>query len=130
MAAIKILMADDEPAVLEIMARRIADSGFDVIKASNGLEAWEKIQKENPDIVLLDLTMPQMDGYSVLSKLRSSPPSKKWIPVIIISATGEMQNIQNVLNLQADHYLMKPCKLEDIIKAIQVMMALIPLRNP
>ncbi len=129
MAAIKILMADDEFAVLEIMAKRIANSGYDVIKASNGKEAWEKIQQENPDIILLDLVMPEMDGYSVLSKLRSSPPSKKWIPVIIISALGEMQSVQKTLDLQADHYLIKPCKLEDIIKAIKVMMTLIPLRN-
>lgn len=129
MSAIKVLMADDEPAVLEIMAKKIANCGFQVITAVNGKEAWEKIQKEIPDIVLLDLTMPEMDGFSVLSKLRSDPPSKKWIPVIIISALGEMQNLQKTFDLQADHYLVKPCKIDDIIKAMNIMMSLIPLRN-
>ena len=129
MSVIKILMADDEPAVLEIMARKVVSTGFTVITASDGKTAWEKIQKENPDIVILDLVMPQMDGFAVLSQLRNNPPSKKWIPVVIISSMDEIQNVQKGFNLQADHYLVKPCSIEDVLKAIKLMLALIPLRN-
>ena len=129
MAAITVLIADDEPAVLEIMSKQITNAGYGVISALNGKEAWEKIQQENPDIVLLDLIMPDMDGISVLSKLRNNPPSKKWIPVIIVSALGEMQNMQKSFDLQADHYLIKPCKIEDVLKGIKVMLSLTHLRN-
>lgn len=129
MSAIKILIADDESTVLEIISKKIASAGYDVITAVDGKDAWEKIQKTNPDIVLLDLLMPEMDGISVLSKLRSNPPSQKWIPVIIISALGELSNIQKAYDLQADHYLIKPCKIEEILKSIRIMLSLIPLRN-
>ena len=129
MSAIKILIADDEATVLEILGRRLKANGYDVIMASDGLKAWELIQKENPDVVVLDVMMPQLDGYGVLSQLRSHPPSKKWIPVIIVSAIDEMQNIQKGFNLEADHYLVKPCSIDEILKAIKFMLSLIPLRN-
>ncbi len=129
MFPIKILIADDEPAVLEIMARKVASSEFQVIMARDGLEAWEKIQSQEPDLVLLDLVMPKMDGFEVLSHLRKSPPSVKWVPAIIISANDEVQNMQKTFDLQADHYLTKPCTIEDIQKAIRLMVSLIPLRN-
>ncbi len=129
MAAVKILIADDEPAVLEIMAHKIASAGYGVISARDGQEAWEKIQSQNPDVVVLDLMMPHMDGFAVLSQLRTNPPSKKWIPVVIISAMDEIQNMQKSFDLQADHYLIKPCRIEDVLKAIKLMISLIPLRN-
>lgn len=129
MPLLKILIADDEPAVLEIMSRKVASSGFKVFTAKDGKEAWEKIQEHQPDLVLLDLIMPEMDGFAVLSELRKHPPSNKWIPAIIISALDEVRNMQKSFELQADHYLIKPCTIEDILKAIKLMIPLIPLRN-
>ena len=129
MNSIKILIADDEPSVLEIMARKVASSEFQVIMARDGIEAWEKIEAHHPDIVLLDLVMPRMDGFEVLSRLRKTPPSNKWVPAIIISANDEVLNMQKTFELQADHYLTKPCTIEDILKAIRLMVSLIPLRN-
>lgn len=130
MSMTKILIADDEVAVLEIMARKVASAGYKVITAKDGMEAWEKIQQESPDIVLLDLIMPRMDGFEVLTKLRNTPPSSKWIPVVVISTLDKVQNIKAGFDLEADHYLAKPCRIEDILKAIKLMLALIPLRNP
>ena len=130
MSVIKVLIADDEAAVLEIMARKVASAGFEVITASDGKEAWERIQSEHPDVVILDLIMPHMDGFGVLSQLRTNPLSAKWVPVIIVSAMDEMQDMHKSFNLQADHYLVKPCQIEDILKAIKLMISLIPLRNP
>lgn len=130
MSMTKILIADDEVAVLEIMARKVASAGYKVITAKDGMEAWEKIQSESPDIVLLDLIMPRMDGFEVLTKLRNTPPSSKWIPVVVISTLDKVQNIKAGFDLEADHYLAKPCRIEDILKAIKLMLALIPLRNP
>ena len=126
---IKILIADDEDVVLEIMARKIASQGYDVITAKDGQEAWGKITTDFPDIVILDLTMPKMDGWAVLSQLRLHPPSRRWVPVIIVSAQNELASFKKGVNLEADHYLTKPCQIEDILKAIRLMLSLVPQRN-
>ncbi len=130
MGPIKVLLADDEEGILEIMARKVASQGYTVVTAVNGEEAWSKIVSENPDVVVLDITMPRMDGLEVLKKLRAEPPSKKWQPVILVSALDETKDVEQGLGLQADHYLTKPCRIEDVIKAIRLMVALIPMRNP
>ena len=126
---IKILVADDEEVVLEIMARKIASQGYEVITARDGQEAWSKIVSEFPDIIVSDLNMPKMDGWSLLCQLRQNPPSKRWQPFIIVSAQSELASFQKGINLEADHYLSKPCQIEDILRAIRLMLSLIPQRN-
>ena len=125
----KILIADDEPEILEIMAKRIASEGYEVVTASDGAVAWEKIQADMPDIIILDRSMPQLDGFGVLQRLRAAPPRNKWIPVIIVSALGDVKDLDEGMSLQADHYLVKPCPVEEIIRGIRLMMSLIPLRK-
>lgn len=126
---IKILLADDEPDIREIMAKKIANEGYDVVTAEDGQEAWEKIKAESPDIILLDLNMPKMDGFTVLKNLREKPPSAKWQPVVIISGRSELEDMQKGFSLEADHYITKPCHIADVLKAIQLMLALIPQRK-
>jgi len=75
MEQIKVLMAEDEPEILRVMSEQISDQGFTVVTAIDGEDAWEKIQKELPDVVLLDLVMPKMDGYEVLKNIREHPPN-------------------------------------------------------
>jgi len=128
--AIKILIADDEDVILEIMAKKIASQHYEVITAKDGQEAWSKIVTDLPDVIILDLDMPKMDGWAVLSQLRSNPPTKRWQPVIIVSAQNELDDFKKGVNLEADHYLTKPCPIEDILKAIRLMLSLIPQRNP
>lgn len=129
MEKIKILIADDEVDILEIMAKRIAREGFEVLTAPDGLVAWELIKAEAPDVLVLDLTMPRMDGWEVLEQLRANPPHQKWIPVIIVSALGEVKDMDRGMALQADHYLIKPCPVDDILKGIRLMLALLPQRK-
>ena len=123
---IKILMAEDEPDVLAVMGRSIARHGYDVITASNGEEAWEKIKSESPDVILLDINMPVKNGFEVLKLVRENPSEDKWQPVIIISARSELNDIQKSYNLEADHYITKPCQMEDVLKSIRLMVSLIP----
>jgi len=123
---LKILIADDELEVLDIMAEKIAAQGYAVVKAKDGEEAWEKIQSDSPDMILLDLNMPKMNGFEVLQALRQHPPSKKWQPVIIVSTRGELEDIQKGLSLEAEHYISKPCSMEGILKSIKLMAKLIP----
>ena len=127
MQNLKILIADDEPDILDIMAKKIFVQGYTVMKAQDGQEAWEKIQSESPDIIILDLNMPKMNGFEVLQQLRENPPEeKKWQPVIIVSARKELDDIKKGLSLEAEHYLVKPCSIEDILKAIRLVTSLIP----
>ncbi|MCA9408063.1 MAG: response regulator [Candidatus Omnitrophica bacterium] len=124
MTNIKILMADDEEDILGIMAKKIAAEGYEVVTAKDGREAWEKIEAEDPDVVLLDINMPELDGFQVLKKLRENPPSTKWQPVIIISARRELDDLKKGYSLEADHYITKPCQVSDILKAIKLMLNL------
>ena len=126
MRNLKVLMADDELEILEIMAKKVEAQGYTVITAQDGQEAWEKIQSESPDVIVLDLTMPKMDGFEVLGRLRENPPQDKWQPVIIVSARTELEDVQKGISMEAEHYLMKPCSIEDILKAIRLMAGLIP----
>ena len=126
---IKILIADDEASILEIMEKKIAREGFEVVTAADGVIAWEKIQLTAPDVVVLDLTMPNMDGLEVLKNLGENPPRGKWIPVIIVSALGEVADLEKGMSLQADHYLVKPCPVEEILRGIRLMLSLIPQRK-
>jgi len=129
MEKIKILIADDEKDIREIMAKKIAAAGFDVVTASDGVIAWEKIKTESPDILVLDLTMPGMDGFAVLKNLRKTPPNDKWVPVIIVSALGDVKDMERGMELQADHYLVKPCTVDEILKGIRLMLSLTPQRR-
>jgi DNA-binding response OmpR family regulator len=123
---IKLLIAEDEADVLRIMAKDLAQQGYAVVTAQDGEEAWRKIQSEKPDIVLLDLIMPKLTGFDVLSRLRKNPTTEKWQPVIIVSAKSELDDMQKGFAMEADHYLTKPCKMEDVLRAIKLMRSLIP----
>ncbi len=120
----KIVIADDEPDVLDIMAKKIAVAGYDVIPAADGQIAWEKIVIEKPDLVLLDLSMPGLHGFEVLERLRRNPPGERWCPAIIISAHDELDQMKKGFQLEADHYLTKPCEIGEVLKAIEFVLAL------
>ncbi len=125
----KILIADDEKDILDVMKKKIAAAGYEVITASDGAQAWEKIKTESPDVILLDLNMPKMNGFEVLKNLREVSPSGKWQPVIIISAQGELEDMKKGFNLEADHYITKPCDIEAILRVIRLMASLVPQRK-
>jgi len=126
MDKIKVLLADDEPDIVNMMAKKVGEAGNDVVIAYDGVDAWGKIENELPDVVLLDINMPGMTGFEVLQKIRRTPPQGKWIPVIIISARTELNDLQQGFDLEADHYITKPCAMQDVLKAIQLMVQLIP----
>ena len=126
---LKVLMADDEAEILTIMAKKVAQAGYEVVTAKDGEEALAKIKSENPDVILLDLTMPKVDGFTVLKHIRENPSSSKWQPVIIISARNELDDMKKGFSLEADHYIPKPCNITDILKGIRLMVDLIPHRK-
>ena len=128
MAAIKVLLADDEEGILEIMARKVEDAGYGVVTALDGKTAWEKIQSEEPDVIILDVTMPGLNGWEVLKRVRNNPTPKKWQPVIIVSALDQIDSNRQGFSIQPEHYIAKPCRIEDILRSIRLMVSLIPMR--
>ena len=125
MSTLRVLIADDEVHVLDVMARALEREGYIVIKATNGQEAWDKIKKEDPDIILLDLIMPDMHGLTILRKLKEDPLPNRYQPVVIVSALGELEDVKKGFLLQADHYITKPCTMETVLKAVSMMRDLI-----
>jgi serine phosphatase RsbU (regulator of sigma subunit) len=103
----KILIVDDEPFNLEYLEQELEDNAISITKAINGQECLDKAGSEYPDLILLDIMMPVMDGFEVLRHLREKEIVKD-IPVIIISANSDLQNIVRGIELGAEDYLPKP----------------------
>lgn len=105
---IKIVIAEDDMAMREILTHKLSASGFEVFAASNGREGWEYIQKEKPAIIMLDLMMPEMDGLQVLELLRKSKDAMvKDIPVIVLSNLWSNEDILKVKAFGVETYLVK-----------------------
>jgi two-component system, OmpR family, KDP operon response regulator KdpE len=108
----KVLVVDDEPRILKFLSLKLSSSGFDVTAAENGSAALEITRKNPPDIILMDIIMPGMDGVETLKKLRTYCSC----PVILFSARDHDQ--QEIRALGADDYIRKPFDPEEIITRI------------
>lgn len=98
---------DDEPFNVDYLEQELELSQCDCLSASNGVEALEKVRCQSPDLVLLDIMMPVMDGFEVLARLKADPATRD-IPVIIISASSDLSSIARGIQLGAEDYLPKP----------------------
>jgi sigma-B regulation protein RsbU (phosphoserine phosphatase) len=102
-----ILIIDDEPFNVDYLEQELEDLGYDTVSASNGLEGLQQVAQTNPDMILLDIMMPVMDGFEMLGKLKAEPDGRD-IPVVIISAMSDMDSVVRGIQLGADDYLPKP----------------------
>ena len=102
----KILIAEDDQPILDLYDKKFTAAGFDVVKAVDGGEAFQKATESNPDAIILDIMMPVMNGFEVLKKLKKNADTRN-IPVIILSNYGEMPNITEGLVGGAVEYLIK-----------------------
>lgn len=100
----KILLVDDEISIRQILETRLAIRGYEVISASNGEDALYLFQKEQPDLVILDIMLPKIDGYAVCSEIRK----ESKVPIIMLTALGDIVDRVMGLELGADDYVMKP----------------------
>ncbi len=123
----KILLVDDDKDMTDSLNSALTRHGYEVGIANDGEEALIKVGLENPDIVILDLMLPKLNGFDVLKSIRSRQ-NKKWCPIIIVSAKAELEAMKQCYTLEADHYLTKPCTLDNILRGIETMISLIPLR--
>jgi len=117
----KILVVDDEEGILDLLYENLSDDGFEVISANNGALALAQIYREQPDIVLLDLNIPEVNGYEVLRELRDATTTKN-LPVILLTGVSPTEGEQTAVDLGANHYVTKPCKLSSLRAVIRVAM--------
>lgn len=101
----RILVIDDESSVRDSIAAFLEDSGYRILTAANGREGLDLFAKEQPDLVLTDLQMPEVRGMEVLASIRSSSPDT---PVIVISGAGTITDVVDALRAQAWDYILKP----------------------
>lgn len=115
----KILIVEDEVAVLKLLTDRLSKEGFEVIQAKDGKEGLEKALSETPDLILLDILMPVMDGMEMLERLRNSSVGAN-IPVIVLTNLGETSKILQSQELGVVNYLIKTnFKLDDVIRTVK-----------
>lgn len=103
----KILIVDDEPLNVDYLEQELEDMGYILITARNGREALEQVRGEKPDLILLDIMMPIMDGFAVLNELKTDP-YLRHIPVVVISAANDLESVVKGIKLGAEDYLPKP----------------------
>src|SRR3989338_9074408 len=105
--AYKLLVVDDDKAIVEMLKQKLLEEGYEVVVAFDGEEALLKLKEDNPDVILLDLMMPKLNGFDVLKEIRQIYKDR-WRPVIIISAKSDLESLKTCYDLEADHYLTKP----------------------
>lgn len=103
----RILIVDDEPFNLDYLEQELSDLDYELLTAANGQEALEKIKSASPDLVLLDIMMPIMDGFAVLEQVKDDPAIRN-IPIIIISANNDLPSVVKGIQKGAEDYLPKP----------------------
>ena len=114
----KILIVDDEMIMINVMERHVTNAGYDFDVASNGQDALDKINKQPPDLVLLDLMMPGLNGFETCRRIRSNPATKK-LPVIIVTALHSDSDSADAATCGANDFLVKPVDPEILAKRLR-----------
>jgi DNA-binding response OmpR family regulator len=119
----KILVVDDEADNVRILEALLLRRGYEVIKARNGAEALQQVDREQPDIILLDVMMPIMDGFEVCKILKDNPETR-LIPVVIMTALGQVEDRVKGIEAGADDFLTKPVHRDELLARIQTSLRL------
>jgi CheY-like chemotaxis protein len=116
----KVLVVDDETRILRLMEATLVPAGYQVILAENGTEAITKASLSSPDVILLDVMMPGMDGFEVASKLRANKQTK-GVPIVMVTALGEVKDRIKALESGADDFLTKPVDKTELLMRIKTL---------
>jgi DNA-binding response OmpR family regulator len=117
----KILIADDEPNIVASLEFLMRQKGYDVRTAGNGVDALAAVAEFQPDLMLLDVMMPQMSGYDVCQKVRADPAGQR-IRIVMLSAKGRETEVSKGLAIGADAYVTKPFSTRDLIAQVAKML--------
>lgn len=113
-----IVVADDDPQLLRLVTRNLQLEGYEVLAAADGQQALEQIEARAPDLALLDVMMPKLDGFSVCQRVREFSS----LPIIIVTARGQDQDKVKGLDLGADDYLTKPFSVDELLARVRAVL--------
>jgi CheY-like chemotaxis protein len=128
MAAPKILVVDDQPINVQLLKRKLEREGIQVVAAYSGLEALESVNRDKPDLILLDVMMPDMDGIEVCQRLQSSEETRS-IPVIFITARSSKEGKIEGLGVGAVDYITKPIDLDETLARVQTQLRFVAINR-
>ncbi|WP_433943918.1 response regulator transcription factor [Paenibacillus sp. SN-8-1] len=114
-----ILIIDDDEKIISMLRRGLAFEGYDVYSAHNGMEGLQMMLTADPDLVVLDVMMPQVDGFEVCRRIREGGSS---VPILMLTAKDEVENRVKGLDLGADDYLVKPFALEELLARVRALL--------
>lgn len=117
------MVVDDEEGFLEVIAKMLEREGFSVIKANNGNEALELLKKDKPDLMLLDVMMPDLDGWSLCAKIRQNKELKDIIITMLTVKGSEEDKLKTFQKANADWHITKPIEKEKLISTINWLLA-------
>ncbi len=114
----KILVIEDDESYLDNIKILLEEEGYSVITASNGSKGIQRASKENPDLIICDIMLPDISGHSILEELRKRQKTK-FVPFIFLTAKSSASDVREGMNLGADDYLTKPFLADDLLKAVE-----------
>ncbi|ERN43147.1 response regulator receiver protein [Rubidibacter lacunae KORDI 51-2] len=114
----QLLLIDDDPNLILLVKDYLEFRGYDVLTAKNGRNALEVLKDSNPDMIICDVMMPEMDGYELVEKVRRESRSS-WIPILFLSAKGQTQDRIKGLSQGADIYMVKPFEPEELVAQVE-----------
>jgi len=117
----KIVIIEDEPDILEVLSYNLKREGFEVFTAVNGTLGLSLVNKENPDLLLLDLMLPGMDGIEICSNVKSNPANQNTL-IIMVTAKGEESDIVLGLGVGADDYITKPFSPKELVARVKAVL--------
>ncbi|MFQ6116437.1 MAG: response regulator, partial [bacterium] len=123
-----VLVVDDDPKNIEILVGALINSGFQAATALNGLDAWQKIKKYLPDLILTEIDLPEMDGFQLLTKIKADPQTAP-IPLIFLTGRSGIQDKVKSFTLGAKDYIVKPLHVREIIARIKMILARLTRRK-
>lgn len=112
------MIVDDDKDIVRLMKVLLSSRGYSTITASDGSYALEKVILEKPDIILLDIDMPEMNGFEVLQRVKENPATKR-IPVIMLTASSETHSFEKAVDKKVDRYVAKPFKTKFLMEKIE-----------
>lgn len=117
----KIIVVDDDPGLLLVVSKSLEREGFEVVCFESGDECLEKLGESRPDLILMDIMMPGLDGWETTGKIKSDPATKD-IPVVMLTVKGEKEDkLKSFHETKCDGYLTKPVDRKELVKVVKWM---------
>ena len=118
----RVLLVDDEPSIVKMVGKRLEVEGFDVLLAMDGQEALAKARNENPDLIILDLMLPKLNGYEVCTMLKQDTRYQR-IPIMMFTAKAQARDEKLGMECGADDYLRKPFQAKEMLEKVRRLLA-------